>query len=89
MKPESPSIPRLIIIFFLIDLALCIAHIIDQVKTLGLNRVVVASCTPLTHEPLFQDAIRQAGVDNVGLIVTPLESPGDGSAETGAAHGVD
>lgn len=40
-----------------------IAHIIDQVKALGLNRVVVASCTPLTHEPLFQDAIRQAGLN--------------------------
>jgi heterodisulfide reductase subunit A-like polyferredoxin len=40
-----------------------IAHIIEQVKTLGLNRVVVASCTPLTHEPLFQDAIRQAGLN--------------------------
>jgi heterodisulfide reductase subunit A-like polyferredoxin len=39
-----------------------IAHIIDQVKELDLNRVVVASCTPLTHEPLFQDAIRQAGL---------------------------
>jgi heterodisulfide reductase subunit A-like polyferredoxin len=40
-----------------------IAHIIDQVKELKLNRVVVASCTPLTHEPLFQDAIRQAGLN--------------------------
>jgi heterodisulfide reductase subunit A len=40
-----------------------IAHIIDQTKELGLNRVVVASCTPLTHEPLFQDAIRQAGLN--------------------------
>jgi heterodisulfide reductase subunit A-like polyferredoxin len=40
-----------------------IAHIIDRVKTLKLNRVVVASCTPLTHEPLFQDAIRQAGLN--------------------------
>jgi heterodisulfide reductase subunit A-like polyferredoxin len=40
-----------------------IAHIIDQVKELDLNRVVVASCTPLTHEPLFQDAIRQAGLN--------------------------
>ncbi|MBE9473984.1 MAG: FAD-dependent oxidoreductase [Chloroflexi bacterium] len=40
-----------------------IAHIIEQVKDLGLNRVVVASCTPLTHEPLFQDAIRQAGLN--------------------------
>jgi heterodisulfide reductase subunit A-like polyferredoxin len=28
-----------------------------------LNRVVVASCTPRTHEPLFQDTIRQAGLN--------------------------
>ncbi|MHC4500431.1 MAG: FAD-dependent oxidoreductase, partial [Planctomycetota bacterium] len=40
-----------------------IAHIIEQTKALELNRVVVASCTPLTHEPLFQDAIRQAGLN--------------------------
>ncbi len=40
-----------------------IAHIIEQVKILDLNRVVVASCTPLTHEPLFQDAIRHAGLN--------------------------
>ena len=40
-----------------------IAHIIEQAVALELNRVVVASCTPLTHEPLFQDAIRQAGLN--------------------------
>jgi heterodisulfide reductase subunit A len=40
-----------------------IAHIIEEVINLDLNRVVVASCTPLTHEPLFQDAIRQAGLN--------------------------
>ena len=40
-----------------------IAHIIEQVKALRLNRVVVASCTPLTHGPLFQDAVRQAGLN--------------------------
>jgi heterodisulfide reductase subunit A-like polyferredoxin len=40
-----------------------IAHIIDQVKELDLNRVVVSSCTPITHEPLFQDAIRKAGLN--------------------------
>ncbi|MCK4418221.1 CoB--CoM heterodisulfide reductase iron-sulfur subunit A family protein, partial [Candidatus Aerophobetes bacterium] len=28
-----------------------------------LNRVVVASCTPLTHEPLFQETIREAGLN--------------------------
>jgi heterodisulfide reductase subunit A-like polyferredoxin len=40
-----------------------IAHIAEQVNELGLNRVVVASCTPLTHEPLFQDTIRTVGLN--------------------------
>ena len=40
-----------------------IIHITEQVKDLGLNRVVVASCTPLTHEPLFQSCIRAAGLN--------------------------
>ncbi len=40
-----------------------IKHIIETVKEQNLNRVVVASCTPITHEPLFQDAIRQAGLN--------------------------
>ncbi|PIP37407.1 MAG: heterodisulfide reductase [Desulfobacterales bacterium CG23_combo_of_CG06-09_8_20_14_all_52_9] len=33
------------------------------VKEKNLNRVVVASCTPRTHEPLFQDTIRDAGLN--------------------------
>jgi len=40
-----------------------VAHIIEQIEDLELNRVVVASCTPLTHEPLFQDALRHAGLN--------------------------
>ena len=40
-----------------------IQRITQQTRELGLNRVVVASCTPLTHEPLFQDSIRQAGLN--------------------------
>jgi heterodisulfide reductase subunit A2 len=40
-----------------------VEHIIEQVRELGLNRVVVASCTPLTHEGMFQDALRQAGLN--------------------------
>jgi heterodisulfide reductase subunit A-like polyferredoxin len=43
-----------------------IKHIIETVQDKGLNRVVVASCTPRTHEPLFQDACRAAGL-NPGL----------------------
>lgn len=37
--------------------------ITSKVLEQGLNRVVVASCTPRTHEPLFQDTIRQAGLN--------------------------
>jgi len=40
-----------------------IRHITEMVKEHGLNRVVVASCTPLTHAPLFQDSIRAAGLN--------------------------
>ena len=29
----------------------------------NLNRVVVASCTPQTHEPLFQETVRGAGIN--------------------------
>jgi heterodisulfide reductase subunit A len=32
------------------------------IKEQKLNRVVVASCTPRTHEPLFQNTIREAGL---------------------------
>ncbi len=28
-----------------------------------LNRIVVAACTPRTHEPLFQDTLREAGIN--------------------------
>ncbi len=35
----------------------------EAIQEHDLNRVVVASCTPLTHEPLFQDTIRQVGLN--------------------------
>ena len=35
----------------------------ERIKEQGLNRVVVASCTPRTHEPLFQDTLRGAGLN--------------------------
>jgi len=34
-----------------------------RIKELELNRVVVASCTPLTHGPLFQDCLKRAGLN--------------------------
>jgi heterodisulfide reductase subunit A len=33
------------------------------IKEHNLNRVVVASCTPRTHEPLFQNTIREGGLN--------------------------
>lgn len=35
----------------------------DIIEEKGLNRVVVASCTPRTHAGLFQDTIREAGLN--------------------------
>jgi len=37
--------------------------ITETIEELGLNRIVVASCTPRTHEPLFQDVLMQAGLN--------------------------
>jgi heterodisulfide reductase subunit A len=36
---------------------------VEVIKEHNLNRVVVAACTPRTHEPLFQETIRNAGVN--------------------------
>ena len=35
----------------------------EKIKEHNLNRVVVASCSPRTHEPLFQETIREAGLN--------------------------
>ena len=35
----------------------------EKIKEHNLNRVVVASCTPRTHEPLFRNTIREAGLN--------------------------
>jgi len=35
----------------------------ERIKEHGLNRVVVASCTPRTHEPLFRETVREAGLN--------------------------
>jgi heterodisulfide reductase subunit A-like polyferredoxin len=36
---------------------------VDAIREHGLNRVIVASCSPRTHEPLFRETIRQAGLN--------------------------
>jgi len=38
-------------------------NIKEKIKEYNLNRVIVASCTPRTHEPLFQETIREAGLN--------------------------
>jgi heterodisulfide reductase subunit A-like polyferredoxin len=39
------------------------SKIVETIVEKGINRVVVSSCTPRTHEPLFQDMIREAGLN--------------------------
>ncbi len=35
----------------------------EKIAEHGLNRVVVASCTPRTHEPLFRNTLRETGLN--------------------------
>jgi heterodisulfide reductase subunit A len=35
----------------------------EDIKELGLNRVVVASCTPRMHEPTFRRAVEEVGLN--------------------------
>lgn len=37
--------------------------IADRISEHNLNRIVVAACTPRTHEPLFQDTLKEAGLN--------------------------
>ncbi|MEN8151698.1 MAG: FAD-dependent oxidoreductase, partial [Planctomycetota bacterium] len=39
------------------------AQIAETIREKGLNRVVVAACTPRTHEPLFRDTLREGGIN--------------------------
>ena len=38
-------------------------HIQEMIREHKLNRVVVASCTPRTHEPIFRDTCKRAGIN--------------------------
>ena len=40
-----------------------IASIKEAIKEYNLNRVIVASCTPRTHEPLFRSACKEVGLN--------------------------
>jgi heterodisulfide reductase subunit A len=41
----------------------CAKEITDLINEKGLNRVVVAACSPRTLEPLFRDTLREAGIN--------------------------
>ncbi len=38
-------------------------HLAEMIKEKDLNRVVIASCTPKTHEPIFRDTCEKAGLN--------------------------
>ncbi|MBM4276573.1 MAG: CoB--CoM heterodisulfide reductase iron-sulfur subunit A family protein [Deltaproteobacteria bacterium] len=38
-------------------------QIMDVIREKGLNRVVVAACTPKTHEPTFRYSLREGGIN--------------------------
>ncbi len=39
------------------------AAMVEKIKEQNLNRVVVAACSPSTHQPIFQDMLRNAGLN--------------------------
>ncbi len=43
-----------------------------DIQGLGVNRVVVASCTPRMHEPTFQHAVAEAGLNPYCLQMTNI-----------------
>ena len=55
------------VVFAQCNLFTCSQDTINQMVSIireqGLNRVVVASCSPRTHEPLFQETLRDAGLN--------------------------
>jgi heterodisulfide reductase subunit A len=61
----SRSLPY--VVFSIDNLYTCsdtgLTEIRDAISENGLNRVVVASCTPRTHEPLFRSVCREEGLN--------------------------
>jgi heterodisulfide reductase subunit A len=41
----------------------CAQEITDLTQEMGLNRVVIAACSPRTLDPLFRDTVREAGLN--------------------------
>ncbi|MDO8577691.1 MAG: FAD-dependent oxidoreductase, partial [Dehalococcoidales bacterium] len=47
-------------------------HLKQVIQKNGLNRVVISSCTPRTHEPLFQETIKEAGLNRYLFTMTNI-----------------
>ena len=69
-------------------------RMIGMIKESNLNRIVVAACTPRTHEPLFQETVRNAGLAENRLhrpeldqLVRPDDSRGLHGSQRYTAHG--
>jgi heterodisulfide reductase subunit A len=52
-----------------------LARLQEAIQEHRINRVVIASCTPRTHEPLFKNTVKETGLnpylpeaDNIGEI---------------------
>ena len=52
-----------------------------------LNRMVVAACTPLTHEPLFRETLIDAGLNKYLFEMANIREPGFLGAHEGAGDG--
>jgi heterodisulfide reductase subunit A len=47
-------------------------HLKQVIQKNGLNRVVISSCTPRTHEPLFQETCKEAGLNRYLFTMTNI-----------------
>ena len=50
--------------------------IAEAIRTHRLNRVVVAACTPRTHEPLFRDTLESAGLNKYLFVMANIRNHG-------------
>ena len=47
---------------------------VELIKEKGLNRIVLAACTPKTHEPLFQETLSNAGLNKYLFEMTNIRN---------------
>ncbi len=47
---------------------------VEIIREKGLNRIVVAACTPKTHEPLFQETLKSAGLNKYLFEMTNIRN---------------